>query len=98
MNMDPVVQRARNILGWNFDRTFSLCVQEVLSSLLGETSSSILLRHLQNRYSLRIEEVGRRYLELSKALEEMFGSGAEVIEAEIFKNLDKRLKEESPEP
>lgn len=85
------LQRARQELGEEFDRTYSLCVREVFSSLLGETACSIVLQYIENRLSVSIDEVAKHRNDLSTSLQEMFGSGAGVIEAEILKALRRRI-------
>lgn len=87
----PVLRRGRGVLGRDFDEIDPSIVGEVLTWLLGETASSIVFRYIEDKYSLNLENLSRHPDKLFAALQELFGSGAEVIEKEIIRHVARGL-------
>ena len=58
---------------------------------LGENSRKVIYLHLEKNLKIRREEIALKFEEFKKALEDMFGSGAELINTVIIKELQTRL-------
>jgi len=59
--------------------------------LLGENTRKVIYLHLERNLKIRREEIALRFEEFKKALEDMFGLGAELINAAIIKELQTKL-------
>jgi len=70
----------------NFEQLLTDAVENVFSSL-GESCKQTLYFHFENRYNIRKREIATRIEDFADALEEMFGSGANLIEIKIMKAL-----------
>jgi nucleoside-diphosphate-sugar epimerase len=70
----------------NFEKFLTEAVENVFSSL-GEPSKQAIYLHLKNNYNIGKEEIPQKIEDFADALEEIFGSGAKLIEIEIMKSL-----------
>jgi hypothetical protein len=73
----------------DFDKILLEAVDEALA-VLGSGKDTVFF-HLQRTYSLVKEEIPRRPEDFAKALENMFGAGAKVLETLIVKCLYSKL-------
>jgi len=69
-----------------FNELFLKAVERGLGKL-GESPKMAILYHLEQRYSIKKDELYDKLEELSRALKEMFGFGALVIEEFIAREL-----------
>ncbi len=60
-------------------------------SLLGDLPKQALYAHLERAFSLKRQDLPYRIEEFAKAIEEIFGQGAKLLEIEIMKELYKRV-------
>jgi hypothetical protein len=60
-------------------------------SVLGESPKQVIYSYLEDKYNLRKENIASRTDLFVPAIERIFGSGAEFLEAEILKILYERL-------
>jgi len=58
---------------------------------LGENSKKAIYFYLERNCKIRREEIALKFEGFRKALEDMFGSGAELINAVIMKELQTKL-------
>lgn len=70
--------------GKEFNEIFHKCVDDVLKEVLGENTAKAILYHLGVRGSSDKVEA------FSEALEELFGSGAQILERKILEVLYRR--------
>jgi len=59
--------------------------------VLGENSREAIYFHLEKTFKIKREEIALKFEEFKEALEDIFGSGAELIETIIIKELQTRL-------
>jgi hypothetical protein len=79
-----------------FSRILLAAVEESLSSL-GDSSKQAILFHLESSFKLKRENIPSNLTEFSKALEGIFGPGAEYLEKLIVKRLYEKLDLEPEE-
>ena len=60
-------------------------------SVLGESPKQVIFSYLEDKYNLRKENIASRADLFVPAIERIFGSGAEFLEAEILKILYEKL-------
>jgi hypothetical protein len=77
--------------GVNFENTLLRAVDDGLL-LLGETPRKAIYYHLHEKFQLERENIPEEIEEFARALNAIFGSGAEVIEKFIVKELYRGLK------
>lgn len=77
--------------GVNFEKTLLRAVDDGLL-LLGETPRKAIYYHLNEKFQLERENIPEEIEEFARALNAIFGSGAEVIEKFIVKELYRGLK------
>jgi len=65
--------------------------------ILGENSRKAIYFHLERTFKIKREEIGLRFKEFQEALQDVFGPGAEVINALIAKELQSTLTSEEKE-
>ena len=70
----------------NFEESVIEAVEYVFSSF-GESCKQALYFHLKNCYNIGKKEIPSKIEEFAEALEQIFGSGAKLIEIEIMKLL-----------
>jgi nucleoside-diphosphate-sugar epimerase len=75
----------------NFEKLVMDAVENVFSSL-GESCKQAIYFHLENRYNIGKKEIPERIEDFADALEEIFGSGAKLIEIEIIKLLFSKVQ------
>jgi hypothetical protein len=59
--------------------------------ILGENSRMAIYFHLDKTFKIKREEIALKFGEFKKALENIFGPGAEIIKAVITKELQTKL-------
>ena len=69
------------------EHAVSKAIDKVLRHIFGEEATLLIYKHLENRYSLRQEEIGEKIDIFAKGLEEFLRSGAHVIEMKILEEL-----------
>lgn len=60
-------------------------------SCLGESPKEAIYFHIGKKFRLRKEDIPIRTEEFAKAIEEIFGNGAAILEIQIMKSLFKNL-------
>jgi len=74
----------------NFREILLAAVEESLSSL-GDSPKQAILFHLQDTFKIEMERIPENITEFTKALEKIFGPGANYLEKLIVKNLHEKL-------
>jgi len=64
----------------------SKAIDKVLRKIFGDEAALIIYKHLENRYSLRQDEIVEKIAVFAEGLEELLSSGAYVIEKNILEN------------
>ena len=77
--------------GVNFEKTLLRAVDDGLL-LLGETPRKAIYYHLDENFQLERENIPEEIEKFARALNAVFGSGAELIEKFIVKELYRGLK------
>jgi len=70
------------------DEMFNKAVDNALNRVFGGTATNIIYSHLENRYSIRKDEIATKLESFGKAMQEYLSSGAAVIESEIVQDLN----------
>ena len=65
----------------------STIIDSVLKQIFGEPATTLIYKHLQNRYSLSQSEFSSRIDVFAKGLEDFLSSGAYVIESKILNEI-----------
>jgi hypothetical protein len=73
-----------------FQKTLLTAIDEGLSTL-GESPKQAILFHIENSFRLKKKEIPANLTEFSKALEKIFGKGAEYLERLIVERLYEKL-------
>ena len=76
------------------DDEFNLVMLEAVDealSFLGESAKRAIYYHLEEKFKIRREEIPIKIDDFAKAIEEIFGMGAKIIEMQIMKSLYKRV-------
>jgi len=74
----------------NFEEIFLEAVDESLT-LLGESAKEAIYFHLEFRFGVTKLEIPRKALDFCKALGEIFGEGAKLLEIQIMKKMHKKV-------
>ena len=74
----------------DFDKILLSAVDESLR-LLGESSKQAIIFHLEDSFQLKEENIPANLTEFTKALDNIFGSGAAFLEKIILKRLNEKL-------
>lgn len=74
----------------DFSKILLAAVEESLSSL-GDSPKQAILFHLESSFKIKKEHIPENITEFSKALEKIFGPGAEYLERLIVKRLYEKL-------
>ena len=75
----------------NYNRLLLEAVDETLSCL-GESSKTATYHHLQAVFNIRKEEIPNMIDDFSRALENLFGLGAKMLEIAFMKSLYAKLR------
>ncbi|MFQ6065637.1 MAG: hypothetical protein ACE5L6_09240 [Candidatus Bathyarchaeia archaeon] len=75
----------------NFKKSLLRAVEEGLLTL-GESPRKVIYYYLKTKFQLKREDIPEKAEQFDKALNSIFGPGAEVIERYIVKDLYQRLK------
>jgi hypothetical protein len=81
LKMDPLIQEKTK------EDKISKIVDRVLKQIFGEEATLLIYRHLENKYSLKQNEVSEKIDLFAKGLEEFLSSGAHVIERRILDDI-----------
>jgi len=65
----------------------SKAIDKVLRKIFGDEAALIIYKHLENRYSLRQDEIFKKIDVFAEGLEELLSSGAHVIEKTILEDI-----------
>ena len=85
------------------DDKVSRAIDKVLRKIFGNEATLLIYKHLENRYSLRQDEIVEKTDVFADGLEELLSTGAYVIEKNILENayssygLTRRLEFEKAE-
>ncbi|NWG10253.1 hypothetical protein HXY33_00640 [Candidatus Bathyarchaeota archaeon] len=74
----------------NFSKLLLDAVEESLSSL-GDSPKQAILFHLESSFNIKKEHIPENITEFTKALEKIFGPGANYLEKLIIKRLYEKL-------
>jgi hypothetical protein len=69
-----------------YDDKGSKAIDKVLRKIFGDEATLLIYKHLENRYSLRQDEIVEKIDVFADGLEEVLSSGAYVIEKKILEN------------
>jgi hypothetical protein len=70
----------------NYGDKGSKAIDKILRKILGDEATLFIYKHLENRYSLRQDEIIEKIDVFAEGLEELLSSGAYVIEKNILEN------------
>jgi len=73
-----------------FEKLLLKAVDEGLSSL-GETSKQAIYFHLEKSFNIKKQEIPSKIEAFAKAIEKIFGSGADFLEILIMKRLYEKI-------
>ena len=79
-----------NIKG-NFEDIFLEAVDESLS-IIGESAKNTVYAYLKNTFKMNRQEIPHRMDEYVTAIENIFGTGAKIIQIQTMKNLYKKVR------
>lgn len=65
----------------------SKVIDRVLRQVFGEEATRIIYRYLEDKYSVRCNEIGEKIELFAKGLEEFLKSGAYIIEQKILEDI-----------
>jgi ribosomal protein L5 len=71
----------------NKEDKISKIVDRVLNQIFGKEATQLIYKYLENRYSLRQEEISEKIDLFAKGLEEFLSTGARVIEKRILDDI-----------
>lgn len=69
------------------DDKVSKVIDRVLTQVFGKEATSLIYRHLEQKYSLKHDEVAEKIDVFAKGLEEFLSSGAFVVERKILEDI-----------
>jgi NDP-sugar pyrophosphorylase family protein len=69
-----------------YDDKGSKAIDKVLRKILGDEATLLIYKHLENRYSLRQDEIIEKIDVFAEGLEKLLSSGAYVIKKNILEN------------
>jgi hypothetical protein len=75
----------------SFNRVLLKAIDETLSCL-GESSKTVLYHHLETTFKIKKKEIPNKIDDFSKALESLFGLGAEILEIMFMKRLYDKVR------
>jgi type I site-specific restriction endonuclease len=65
----------------------SRIIDKVLRQVFGEEAAGLIYRHLENKYSVKRDEVSEKIDVFAEGLEEFLRSGAYVVERKILEDI-----------
>jgi len=65
----------------------SKIIDRVLRQIFGEEAAHLIYKYLENRYSLKRDEISEKIDLFAKGLEEFLSTGAQVIEKRILEDI-----------
>lgn len=75
----------------NFEKLLIEAVDDGFSSL-GESCKQAIYFHLENTFKIKRQEIPSKIEDFAKAIEQIFGPGAKLIEIEIMKVLRQKVE------
>ena len=69
------------------DDKVSQAIDKVLRKIFGDEATLLIYKHLENRYSLRQDEIVEKIDVFAEGLEEFLMSGARIIEMKILEDV-----------
>jgi type I restriction-modification system DNA methylase subunit len=81
--METLTQRKRN----KEEDKISKIIDRVLRQVFGEEALLLIYRYLENKYSVKQNEISEKIDVFTKGLEEFLSSGAYVIEQKILEDI-----------
>ncbi len=75
----------------NFDEVLQLTIRETLTGVFGNRSARTIIRTMERVHSLRLEDVPEKGQMFNSALEEILGTGHQIIEDLILENFSIKL-------
>lgn len=76
-----------NILDQGKENKISKIIDKVLKQVFGEEATNLIYKHLENRYSLKQDEIAEKIEVFAQGLEDFLRSGAYVIERKILEDI-----------
>ncbi|KPV64517.1 MAG: hypothetical protein AOA66_0127 [Candidatus Bathyarchaeota archaeon BA2] len=70
-----------------FDKSLLMTVDKELKRIFGEVSTMAIYGYLENKFSLKQNEIPKKMDAFAKGLDDFLSSGAQVVERIILKNL-----------
>jgi hypothetical protein len=83
-------QRGPHLTQNNFNEALLAAIEESLSHL-GDSPKQAILFHMETSFNLKREKIPTNLTEFVKALEGIFGPGAEYLEKLILRHLHEKL-------
>jgi hypothetical protein len=74
----------------NFEEVFLEAIDEEFSCL-GETGKRTIYFYLETKYKIKKHDIPVRIEAFTEAIEDIFGTGAKLLEIRILKNLFKKI-------
>ncbi|MEM1539442.1 MAG: hypothetical protein QXW82_02190 [Candidatus Bathyarchaeia archaeon] len=81
--MSPQIETTQS----NCKDIVSKVIDKVLRQVFGEDATRIIYRYLEEKYSVRSNEIGEKIELFAKGLEEFLKSGAYIIEQKILEDI-----------
>ena len=79
--MQNLTQQNRN------DDKISKVIDRVLRQVFGEEATTLIYRHLENKYAVKQDETAKKIDVFAEGLEEFLRSGAYVVEQKILEDI-----------
>lgn len=76
----------------SFEDIFLEAVDESLSIIIGESAKNSVYAYLKRVFKMNRQEIPHRIDEYITAIENIFGTGAKIIQIQIMKNLYKKVR------
>lgn len=80
-NMEPLISEKAK------EDKISRIIDRVLKQIFGEEATLLIYKHLENKYSLKQNEISEKIDLFTKGIEEFLSSGAYVIERKILDDI-----------
>ena len=85
------LNRESEPLKTNFEAAVTESIEEVLSTL-GENVKQAIYSYLENKYSIRKEQIPSKIEDFSDGIESIFGDAAKLVELKIMEKLQSKVK------
>ncbi len=81
----------QHVIPISFDTAVAESVDEVFSTL-GENAKQAIYSYLENRYSIRKEQIPRMIEDFTDGIESLFGDAAKLVELKIIEKVQDKVK------